>query len=66
MNLRWGGLMARYPSFLGLGLQRRVAVALLELSLEFGVQNTPNSDKDHSPNGNWPTWWARRGQRWDR
>jgi CRP-like cAMP-binding protein len=32
--------MGRYPSFLGLGLVQRVAVALLELSLEFGVQNS--------------------------
>ena len=32
--------MGRYPSFLGLGLQGRVAVALLELSVEFGVQET--------------------------
>jgi len=37
---RLGYLMGRYPSFLGLGLVERVAVALLELSLEFGVQNT--------------------------
>jgi CRP/FNR family transcriptional regulator, cyclic AMP receptor protein len=39
-NPRLGYLMGRYPSFLGLGLLERVAVALLELSLEFGVQNT--------------------------
>jgi CRP-like cAMP-binding protein len=39
-DARWGSLMGRYPSFLGLGLQGRVAVALLELSLEFGVQET--------------------------
>jgi CRP/FNR family cyclic AMP-dependent transcriptional regulator len=39
-NQRWGYLMGRYPSFLGLGLQGRVAVALLELSVEFGVQET--------------------------
>jgi hypothetical protein len=32
--------MGRYPSFLGLGLLERVAVALLELALEFGVRNT--------------------------
>jgi CRP-like cAMP-binding protein len=32
--------MGRYPSFLGLGLLERVAVALLELALEFGVQDT--------------------------
>src|SRR3984957_646455 len=39
-NQRWGYLMGRYPSFVGLGLQGRVAVALLELSVEFGVQET--------------------------
>ena len=39
-NPRWGGLIGRYPGFLGLGLQSRVAVALLELAFEFGVQNT--------------------------
>jgi CRP/FNR family transcriptional regulator, cyclic AMP receptor protein len=39
-NPRRGSMMGRYPSFLGLGLQGRVAVALLELSLEFGVQET--------------------------
>ena len=39
-NPRWGSLMGRYPSFIGLSLSGRVAVALLELSLEFGVQNT--------------------------
>jgi CRP/FNR family transcriptional regulator, cyclic AMP receptor protein len=39
-NQRWGYLMGRYPSFLGLGLQGRLAVALLELSVEFGVQET--------------------------
>jgi CRP/FNR family cyclic AMP-dependent transcriptional regulator len=39
-NPRWGALMGRYPSFIGLSLKGRVAVALLELSLEFGVQNT--------------------------
>ena len=39
-NPRWAYLMGRYPGFLGLGLRGRVAVALLELSLEFGVQNT--------------------------
>jgi CRP-like cAMP-binding protein len=37
---RLGYMMGRYPSFLGLGLVERVAVALLELALEFGVQNT--------------------------
>ncbi len=35
-----GYLMGRYSGFLGLGLVERVAVALLELSLEFGVQNS--------------------------
>jgi CRP-like cAMP-binding protein len=39
-NQRWGYLMGRYPSFVGLGLHGRVAVALLELSVEFGVQET--------------------------
>jgi CRP-like cAMP-binding protein len=38
-NGRLGYLMGRYPSFLGLGLLERVAVALLELALEFGVQD---------------------------
>jgi CRP/FNR family transcriptional regulator, cyclic AMP receptor protein len=37
---RFGYLLGRYPSFVGLGLLERVAVALLELALEFGVQNT--------------------------
>ena len=37
---RMGYLMGRYSGFLGLGLVERVAVALLELSLEFGVQNS--------------------------
>jgi CRP/FNR family cyclic AMP-dependent transcriptional regulator len=36
-NPRWGSLMGRYPSFVGLSLPARVAIALLELSLEFGV-----------------------------
>jgi CRP-like cAMP-binding protein len=40
VNPRWGSLIGRYPGFLGLGLQSRVAVALLELSVEFGVQET--------------------------
>ncbi len=39
-NPRRGYLMGRYQGFLGLDLVGRVAVALLELSLEFGVQNT--------------------------
>jgi CRP-like cAMP-binding protein len=39
-NGRLGYLMGRYPSFLGLGLLERVAVALLELALEFGAQDT--------------------------
>jgi CRP/FNR family transcriptional regulator, cyclic AMP receptor protein len=38
-NGRWGYLLGRYPSFLGLDLRQRVAVALLELALEFGVQD---------------------------
>ncbi len=37
---RWRYLIGRYPSFIGLGLQGRVAMALLELSVEFGVQET--------------------------
>jgi CRP-like cAMP-binding protein len=37
---RWSGLMGRYPGFLGFDLQARVAIALLELAFEFGVQNT--------------------------
>jgi CRP/FNR family transcriptional regulator, cyclic AMP receptor protein len=37
---RWAYLMGRYPSFVRLGLSGRVAVALLELSVEFGVQET--------------------------
>src|SRR5260221_14495782 len=40
-NARRGYLMGRYTGFLGLDLVGRVAVALLQLSLEFGVQNTP-------------------------
>ena len=39
-NPRWAYLMGRYPGFLGLNLRGRVGVALLELSLEFGVQDT--------------------------
>ena len=39
-NGRLGYLMVRYPSFLGLELLHRVAVALLELAFEFGVQDT--------------------------
>jgi CRP-like cAMP-binding protein len=37
---RLGCLLARYPSFLGLSLRPRIAVALLELSREFGVPDT--------------------------
>jgi CRP/FNR family cyclic AMP-dependent transcriptional regulator len=40
VNPRWSSLIGRYPGFLGLNLVCRVAVALLELALEFGVQNT--------------------------
>src|ERR1700688_1686745 len=36
---RIGRILARYPSFIGFGLLHRVAVALLELAVEFGVQN---------------------------
>jgi CRP-like cAMP-binding protein len=39
-NGRLGYMLGRYPSFLGLGLLERVAVALLELAFEFGVQDT--------------------------
>jgi CRP/FNR family cyclic AMP-dependent transcriptional regulator len=39
-NQRWGYLVGRYPSFVRLSLRGRVAVALLELSVEFGVQET--------------------------
>ncbi len=39
-SARWGGLIGRYPGFLRFDLQARVAVALLELAREFGVQNT--------------------------
>jgi Crp-like helix-turn-helix domain len=35
-----GYLLGHYPSFVLLGLLERVAVALLELAFEFGVQNT--------------------------
>ncbi|HVB79743.1 MAG TPA: Crp/Fnr family transcriptional regulator [Candidatus Binataceae bacterium] len=34
-----GRILARYPSFIGFALLQRVAVALMELSVEFGVQN---------------------------
>jgi CRP-like cAMP-binding protein len=34
-----GRMLVRYPSFIGFGLQQRVAVALIELASEFGVQN---------------------------
>lgn len=36
---RFGGLLARYPCFLGLRLRQRVAAALLELAHEFGVRD---------------------------
>ena len=36
---RIGRLLARYPSFIGFALLQRVAVALIELAVEFGVQN---------------------------
>jgi CRP-like cAMP-binding protein len=39
-NSRWANILGRYPGFLGFGLQSRVAIALLELALDFGVQNT--------------------------
>jgi len=34
-----GRILARYPSFIGFALLQRVAVALIELAVEFGVQN---------------------------
>jgi CRP/FNR family cyclic AMP-dependent transcriptional regulator len=37
---RMASLLLRYPSFLGFSLLQRVASALLELALEFGVPNT--------------------------
>ncbi|MGH7914507.1 MAG: Crp/Fnr family transcriptional regulator [Candidatus Binataceae bacterium] len=36
---RIGRILARYPSFIGFALLRRVAMALIELADEFGVQN---------------------------
>ena len=36
---RIGRILARYPSFIGFALLQRVAVALIELAVEFGVQN---------------------------
>lgn len=36
---RWEGLLYRYTRFQGLGLQQRLAMALLELSQKFGVQD---------------------------
>jgi len=36
---RLGRILARYPSFIGFALLQRVAVALIELAVEFGVQN---------------------------
>src|SRR6266478_5542593 len=39
-NGRLGYLIGRYPSFLRFGMAERVAVALLELVLEFGVRNS--------------------------
>ena len=40
VNGHLGFLIGRYPSFLGYGLAERVAVALLQLALEFGVRNS--------------------------
>ena len=37
---RLGYILGRYPSFVGLDLLQRVAMALLELAHEFGVKNT--------------------------
>jgi CRP-like cAMP-binding protein len=36
---RWEGLLYRYSRFQGLGLRQRLAMALLELSQKFGVQD---------------------------
>lgn len=36
---RWEGLLYRYTRFQGLGLRQRLALALLELSQKFGVQD---------------------------
>jgi CRP-like cAMP-binding protein len=37
---RLGRLIGRYPSFIGLDLEHRIAVALLELGSEFGVRDS--------------------------
>ncbi|MGH7934719.1 MAG: Crp/Fnr family transcriptional regulator [Candidatus Binataceae bacterium] len=37
---RLSGMFVRYPTFLGLALRDRVAVALLELASEFGARNS--------------------------
>ena len=37
---RWEELLYRYTRFQGLGLRQRLAMALLELSQKFGVQDT--------------------------
>ena len=37
---RLGRLIGRYPSFIGLDLEHRIAVALLELGAEFGVRDS--------------------------
>ncbi len=37
---RWEALLYRYTRFQGLGLRQRLAMALLELSQKFGVQDT--------------------------
>jgi CRP-like cAMP-binding protein len=36
---RWAALLYRYTRFQGLGLRQRLAMALLELSQKFGVQD---------------------------
>jgi CRP-like cAMP-binding protein len=36
---RWAALLSRYTRFQGLGLRQRLAMALLELSQKFGVQD---------------------------
>ena len=42
-STRLGSLLARYPTFVGFSLRRRVAVALIELAQEFGATETRGS-----------------------
>jgi len=37
---RWWGMLVRYANFVGLGLRERLAGALLELAVKFGVQDS--------------------------